>query len=144
MTDSPRAKHDPAGIPDAMDVVAYTLPFAGLRATDVARVGGKNASLGEMIQRLAPVGIRVPDGFATTAAAYWTFVDHNDLRGPVAQTIGRFQRGEVPLAETGRMLRGLFLDGEMPPEVAEAIVAGYQALGFGQAGRGRAAWRRGC
>jgi len=137
MNDSPRAKHDPARIPDAMDVVAYTLPFAGLRATDVARVGGKNASLGEMIQRLAPVGIRVPDGFATTAAAYWTFVDHNDLRGPVAQTIGRFQRGEVPLAETGRMLRGLFLDGEMPPEVAEAIVAGYRALGLGQAGRGK-------
>ena len=59
-----------------------TLPmiewFETLGRTDVAKVGGKNASLGEMVRTLAADGIRVPPGFATSADAYWSFIDAND------------------------------------------------------------------
>ena len=54
---------------------AYVVPFSKLRMTDLESVGGKNASLGEMLSQLAAAGIRVPDGFATTAAAF------RDVRG---------------------------------------------------------------
>ena len=54
--------------------------FDSLRRDDVARVGGKNASLGEMISALTAEGIAVPPGFATTADAYWAYVDANQIR----------------------------------------------------------------
>ncbi len=63
------------------------VPFAELGVADVARVGGKNASLGEMIRHLSPAGIRVPDGFATTADAYRRFLQANDLAAPIAATL---------------------------------------------------------
>ena len=55
--------------------------FEEIGRDDVGRVGGKNASLGEMVQALAPKGIRVPPGFATTADAYWVFIEANGLQG---------------------------------------------------------------
>ena len=58
---------------------AYVLPFEQLRMTDVESVGGKNASLGEMISQLASTGVRVPTGFATTALAFRDFLKHNHL-----------------------------------------------------------------
>jgi len=71
----------------------------------VAEVGGKNASLGEMLRHLAGAGIHVPDGFATTAAAYWRFVDANDLRERIAGTLEDLKRGRLPLANTKPRLR---------------------------------------
>ena len=64
------------------------VPFERLRMTDVERVGGKNASLGEMISQLAGAGIRVPGGFATTAAAYREFLQHEGLAGRIARAPG--------------------------------------------------------
>ena len=61
----------------------YVRWFEDLHAGDVAQVGGKNASLGEMISALREEGILVPGGFATTAHAYRTFLDHNDLEGEI-------------------------------------------------------------
>ena len=58
---------------------ALVVPFEQLRMTDVEVVGGKNASLGEMISQLAPTGVRVPGGFATTAQAYRDFLEHKGL-----------------------------------------------------------------
>jgi pyruvate, water dikinase len=58
---------------------AYVIPFEDLRMTDVEIVGGKNASLGEMISQLHAKGVRVPTGFATTAFAFREFLDHNQL-----------------------------------------------------------------
>ena len=58
----------------------YVRTFNTLGINDIELVGGKNASLGEMITELSPLGIRIPDGFATTADAYWSFLDHNGLR----------------------------------------------------------------
>jgi len=95
----------------------------------VAEVGGKNASLGEMLRHLAGAGIHVPDGFATTAEAYWRFVDANDLRERIAGTLEDLKRGRLPLARAGRALRRLFTDGAIPPELAEAVAAAYRRLG---------------
>ena len=59
----------------------YVMPFDQLRMADVSQVGGKNASLGEMIGRLAGAGIRVPAGFATTTEAFHEFLAQNEVRG---------------------------------------------------------------
>ena len=61
-------------------MAAYTQPFKNIGKADGAEVGGKNASLGEMYNQLAKKGIRIPDGFATIADAYWHFIDENQLR----------------------------------------------------------------
>jgi len=106
----------------------YTIGLGALSARDVARVGGKNASLGEMIQHMQAAGIRVPDGFATTASAFWDFVGENGLREPIAATLGRFQRGELALEEAGGSIRELFLRGSLPPALAEAIRRSYAEL----------------
>ena len=60
-------------------VVDYIKPFKNICIEDVPLVGGKNASLGQMISALAKEGILVPDGFAITADAYWYFIDHNGI-----------------------------------------------------------------
>jgi phosphoenolpyruvate synthase/pyruvate phosphate dikinase len=74
---------------DSMTTEAhYAVSFDDIGAADVPTVGGKNASLGEMIGGLREAGIRVPDGFATTAEAYWEFLEANDLREKI-ETIWR-------------------------------------------------------
>ncbi len=102
--------------------------FEDLRRADVGRVGGKNSSLGEMVQTLQTQGIRIPPGFATTADAYWQFIDANDLRARIGQHIADWQGGKVSLPETGRAIRDLFLHGEFPKDTAEAIRKAYDVL----------------
>lgn len=98
-------------------------------AGDVPRVGGKNASLGEMIRALSGAGVRVPPGFATTADAYRHYVAANGI-GPAMQArLDAFRRGEASLQETGAAIRRLFLDAEFPPATAEAIRQAYRELG---------------
>jgi pyruvate, water dikinase len=75
------------------DETHLAIPFHQIGSEDVALVGGKNASLGEMIASLREAGIRVPQGFATTADAYWRFLDANDLRPKVAEQMERLGRG---------------------------------------------------
>lgn len=95
---------------------------------DVARVGGKNASLGEMVAHLADSGVRVPPGFATTADAYWCFVNDNGLRDTIASAMGALADGGATLAQTGQHVRLAFLRGEWPPQVAAAITESYRGL----------------
>lgn len=102
--------------------------FEKLRRDDVPRVGGKNASLGEMVSGLATKGIRVPPGFATTADAYWRFVDENGLRERIALTLGDLAANRMTLAEAGQSIRRSFLRGEWPKEMADAIAASYREL----------------
>ena len=83
--------------------------FETLDNRDVPRVGGKNASLGEMVQQLAPRGIRVPEGFATTADAYREFVNVNGIDQQLAGRMQALERGEASLHETGEAARSLFL-----------------------------------
>lgn len=68
---------------------------------DVPRVGGKNASLGEMIRNLGKQGIHTPPGFATTTDAYWAFVDFNGFADAIAATFRRLDAGEIELSEAG-------------------------------------------
>lgn len=102
--------------------------FRNLGREDVARVGGKNASLGEMVRALAPAGIRVPEGFATTAAVYWRFIEANGLKEPIAALLAAFKGGRASLQDTGSAIRKAILLGEWPPETAAAILAAYRDL----------------
>jgi pyruvate,water dikinase len=102
--------------------------FSDLKIEDVPIVGGKNASLGEMFSTLNDVGIDVPDGFATTSAAYWTFVEENDLRDEMERYIDMLHSGERPLQWVGRALRRLFLGSELPDRLRDEIVSAYHEL----------------
>src|ERR1035437_6390608 len=72
-------------VPDPAPAAVYVVPFENLRMTDVGSVGGKNASLGEMISQLAGAGVRVPGGFATTAQAFRDFLGHSLDGGPTLE-----------------------------------------------------------
>ena len=97
--------------------------FDDLSRGDVARVGGKNASLGEMVRELGGRGVQVPPGFATTADAYWHYVEANRLQETVSTTLADLEAGRIPLAEAGQTIRRAFLRGQWPDDLASAIVA---------------------
>ena len=103
--------------------------FENLRRGDVARVGGKNASLGEMIATLGPKGIRVPPGFATTSDAYRAFIAENGLGPVIRETMTALAEHRITLQEAGRTLRRAVEAGHWPAATAEAIRAAYRALG---------------
>ena len=102
--------------------------FEKLGRGDVSLVGGKNASLGEMVRHLGERGVRVPRGFATTAQSYWQFVDANELRETMVDSLAALEAGHASLAEVGATIRHEFLRGTWPQDLAEAIQAAYQEL----------------
>ena len=107
----------------------YVRWFETLNNTDVPLVGGKNASLGEMVRTLKDQGIPVPHGFATTAAAYWEFLKANDLSGKIEALLKDWRQGAKSLEETGKAIRRLFLRAQFPQEIAAAISIAYHELG---------------
>jgi len=102
--------------------------FENLDANDIPEVGGKNASLGEMIQSLREAHIQVPGGFATTAAAFRAFVEDNDLADRIRSHVHEWQAGETSLEKTGNAIRRLFRHGDMPDDLAEAVREAYAEL----------------
>jgi pyruvate,water dikinase len=102
--------------------------FEDLSSGDVAQVGGKNASLGEMIRNLSSKDIRVPAGFAIYADVYWKFLDANDLRTPISEQIEKFHRNGN-LAEVGRAVRTMIVDAEFPAHLVERFSDAYRELG---------------
>jgi pyruvate,water dikinase len=114
--------------------VDLVLPLAGIRRGDVAKVGGKNASLGEMIGTLKDAGIGVPGGFATTATAYWRFIEANKLQDRIAAEIGKLDESLGNLADVGGAIRKLVLDSEFPSELQDAIRQAYRDMRAGGAG----------
>lgn len=102
--------------------------FGNLGAGDVPRVGGKNASLGEMIQALGAAGIRVPAGFATTAAAYRAHVAESGIAPELAEQLAALQAGNITLQQAGQAMRHLFLERDLSPALAEAIRSAYRDL----------------
>ncbi|KAK8106541.1 hypothetical protein PG999_009900 [Apiospora kogelbergensis] len=102
--------------------------FETLSRGDVALVGGKNSSLGEMIQSLAVKGVPVPDGFATTTQMYWLYVNENHIRDTATRLITEWQQGRSALSETGQQIRSLFMRGVWPEQAQAAIEAGYRHL----------------
>jgi pyruvate, water dikinase len=88
--------------------------FEELTIGDVGIVGGKNASLGEMVRELAPKGIEVPPGFATSADAFRRYITANALDDRIAQAMDRLGAGKATLQDTGSRIRQSILEGEWP------------------------------
>ena len=96
---------------------------------DVAKVGGKNASLGEMIQNLEPKGIRIPNGFATTAYAYQLFLKSNGLDATLRALFSTLSMKNLDqVREVGRKARSLILEAAFPNDLSQAIREAYETL----------------
>jgi len=108
--------------------MTYVRWYGDLRSKDVPYVGGKNASLGEMVSSLKDQGIRVPDGFATTSDAYWKFVDENKIRQKVTDLLKELHKGKKSLSQAGPAIRRLFLRSKFPADVAAEIKVAYKEL----------------
>ncbi|MEX0648056.1 MAG: phosphoenolpyruvate synthase [Balneolaceae bacterium] len=103
--------------------------FSDLDNSKTDLVGGKNASLGEMFQQLNSKGIRIPDGFATSADAYREFVKENSLREPIHEQLSSLDQVNFSnLNEIGSAIRKMILEASMPDELAEAIKKAYSEL----------------
>ncbi|MDD3581553.1 MAG: phosphoenolpyruvate synthase [Desulfobacca sp.] len=106
----------------------YVQWFESLNSKDVAMVGGKNASLGEMISTLKEENIQVPDGFATTAEAYWKFLKDNDLIGKLESLLNDLKNQKKPLDKVGKAIRSLFLHAEFAEDIAQELREAYREL----------------
>lgn len=108
----------------------YVRRFSELGMEDVASVGGKNASLGEMMTRLGERGVPVPDGFATTAEAYRYYIRHNGLEERIRETLAALDTDDVAALErAGARIRAWIREGGIPGDLAEEIVSAYRELG---------------
>ncbi|GAA5442697.1 phosphoenolpyruvate synthase [Microbulbifer sp. NBRC 101763] len=111
----------------------FTIDFAKLGMDDVDKVGGKNASLGEMISSLAGAGVSVPGGFATTAEAFQAFLAHEQLEQRIAERLKGLDVGDVvELAKAGDEIRNWILQTPFPAQLEKEIRDGYEALGGGE------------
>lgn len=108
--------------------IPHVIWFEELKRSDVHRVGGKNASLGEMVSTLGTRGIGVPPGFATTADAYWRFVDANGLKAIIEASLQERMAGKASLQEAGETIRRAFVRGDWPADIAQAIRDAYRTL----------------
>jgi pyruvate,water dikinase len=105
------------------------IPFDALRMGDVDQVGGKNASLGEMISQLADAGIRVPGGFATTAFAFREFLAHDDLESRIAARLKALDVDDVAaLARAGAEIRAWVAGAPLPAALNAEIAQAYAQL----------------
>jgi pyruvate,water dikinase len=116
-----------------MDDSKYVIWFDKLNKTDVASVGGKNASLGEMISELSHAGVRVPSGFATTANAYRDFLSQKIDQGSLAECIEKLLatldiEDVAALARTGSQIRKWILEAPLPPRLDKEIATAYEKM----------------
>jgi pyruvate,water dikinase len=103
--------------------------FEDVGMTDVAMVGGKNASLGEMRRALTPLGIRTPDGFATTAEAYRTFLSGSDLERVIRESLADIDISDIAaLQAAGARVRSAILSAPLPQKVIQRVREGYERL----------------
>ena len=108
---------------------AYIKNFRAISIIDVPSVGGKNASLGEMVSKLASKGIPVPDGFATTVVGFELFLSKNLLHAPLSLLMLALDKKNYSnLSAIGAKARKLMLDAEFPPDLKEAILVAYKNL----------------
>ncbi|WAC72735.1 phosphoenolpyruvate synthase [Roseateles sp. SL47] len=108
------------------EATALVVPFEKLRMTDVESVGGKNASLGEMISQLADAGVRVPGGFATSAHAFREFLKYEGLDARIQQRLADLNTDDVrALAEAGAQIRGWVEAQPFPKDLEAAIRAEF-------------------
>ncbi|MGG7054849.1 phosphoenolpyruvate synthase [Nitrosomonas sp. ANs5] len=110
-------------------MTGYIEWFDQIGMSDVATVGGKNASLGEMISHLTQLGVKVPGGFATTTRAYQEFLETNDLSDRINQLLTPLDVADVQaLATAGKAIRGWLLAAELPEGLKHALAEAYQKL----------------
>jgi pyruvate,water dikinase len=110
-------------------MTAYTLPLSQVRLKDIAQVGGKNASLGEMISQLHTAGIEVPGGFAVTVSSYREFLDWNKITetlGALLRTIDKHSLSNLP--EVALQCRALVTKAILPEQVKNAVLDSYRLL----------------
>jgi pyruvate,water dikinase len=108
----------------------YVVSFSELGMHDLARVGGKNASLGEMISQLTRLGVHVPAGFATTADAFREFLAHEGLADRIKKRLASLNTDDVEeLARVGSEIRGWVLANPFPAPLERAMVAAWEKLG---------------
>src|SRR6185369_7888217 len=125
--------------PEKMSILAkahamprYVLPLENLRMNDVGRVGGKNASLGELISQLAASGVRVPGGFATTAEAFNEFLAHGGLTERINAALKSVDVDDVSaLSRAGAQIRGWVEAAPLPPALEEEIRSEYERVSRG-------------
>jgi pyruvate,water dikinase len=111
---------------------AWVAPFEQLRMTDVETVGGKNASLGEMISQLSNSGVQVPGGFATTAFAFREFLRHGGVHRRIQDKLATLDVEDVrALAEAGALIREWIVSTPLPPALEAAIREQFQRLSAG-------------
>lgn len=110
-------------------MIDYVISLEQLGMNDVAQVGGKNASLGEMLQNLAPLGVSVPGGFATTSDAYREFLKQDSLDERIAQRLEGLDVDDVvALQAVGRDIRGWIMQVSFPASMEQAIDDAYAKL----------------
>ena len=111
----------------------YIKPFRSISITDLAIVGGKNSSLGEMFNKLTSQGIPVPDGFATTASAFWYFLEYNNLKQPLQELLQQLNKKDYSnLRAIGSKARQMITEAVMPIDLEEAVINAYKALCGGE------------
>ncbi len=107
----------------------FTLELHDVTLENLNLVGGKNASLGEMIRNLSSLGIAIPHGFAITADAYWEFLKFNDLEKSMRKIIGEIDiKNLIALRKGGSQVRQLIRNGKFPQELEEEIIERYKSL----------------
>ncbi len=113
---------------------ALVVPFEQLRMTDVEVVGGKNASLGEMISQLSATDVRVPGGFATTAHAFRRFLAQGELAARIDARLSRLNTDDVrALAQAGAEIRQWVVETPFPPDLEQAVREAFITLETGDA-----------
>jgi len=107
----------------------YILPFSQVGLKDIALVGGKNGSLGEMIGALSEKRVNVPDGFALTTSAYWYFLKENEIDQKLKEIFKNFNPKSIAsLQKTGRACRSLILRSKFPSDLEKEIIGAYGRL----------------
>lgn len=110
----------------------YCIPFREIRNKDIASVGGKNASLGEMLFELSKYSIRIPDGFAVNADAYRLFIQQNNLEEKLRNTLSKLDQKELSnLTEIGKICRQYIGGGSIPETLHKEIISAYHSLNGG-------------
>lgn len=106
----------------------YIVWLQDLAIGDVPSVGGKNASLGELLRELGAAGVRVPTGFATTAQGYREFLRINDIEGPIVAHLDDWRSGRTSLSDTGHAIRALVLASRLPDDLTDQLRSAYARL----------------
>jgi pyruvate,water dikinase len=107
----------------------YVIGFESLGMRDIGRVGGKNASLGEMVSRLSAAGVKVPGGFATTAGAFREFLAHQGLAGRINGLLAKLDVEDVTaLAQAGRTIRQWIVETPFPAALEQAVSEAYRRM----------------